>query len=105
MSEKHTPGQWRVGEADDGYVVASETNWAKVENGFIVATQIRWADIAQRIPSKANARLIAAAPDLLGALSAMMTFFAMDEQKDEVSELVFDRARAAVRKAKGETTP
>lgn len=48
---------------------------------------------------KANARLIAAAPDLLDALNAMMTHMGMDE--DEWNKPTFDQARAAIAKATG----
>ena len=46
---------------------------------------------------KANARLIAAAPDLLKALKAMLTHMGMDE--DDWNKPTFDQARAAIAKA------
>jgi hypothetical protein len=47
----------------------------------------------------ANAALIAAAPELLAALNAMLTHMGMDE--DEWNKPTFDQARAAIAKATG----
>lgn len=52
--------------------------------------------------SEADARLIAAAPDLLEALNAMLTHMGMDE--DEWNKVTFDQARAAIAKATGAQT-
>jgi ABC-type hemin transport system substrate-binding protein len=46
---------------------------------------------------RADAALIAAAPDLLAALNAMLTHMGMDE--DEWNKPTFDQARAAIAKA------
>lgn len=46
-----------------------------------------------------DAHLIAAAPDLLSALNAMLTNMGMDE--DEWNKPTFDQARAAIAKATG----
>lgn len=48
---------------------------------------------------KANARLIAAAPELLSALNAMLTHTGIDE--DDWNKLTFDQARRAIAKAEG----
>lgn len=52
---KHTPGPWRVGDA--GHAVFGPKDSGMYSNAP--------ATIVQRIPNKANARLIAAAPELL----------------------------------------
>lgn len=55
---KHTPGVWEVtGRAGKGVMVATEGAWIAVVYGPNVTTE-----------SEANARLIAAAPELLEAL-------------------------------------
>lgn len=59
---KHTPGPWVVDA--DGQVWRYELR--------IADTAPRGADIAPRSERPANARLIAAAPDLLAALQALM---------------------------------
>jgi len=53
---QHTPGPWQVGIEDEGYFIA---------NGELLP------DIAKCIKSKADAALIAAAPELLEALKAL----------------------------------
>lgn len=60
---KHTPGPWRIGEGiDDGYEI-----YAK--NGNPIGS-VHWTIKAgtEKAPAEANARLIAAAPELLEAL-------------------------------------
>ena len=68
MSEgKHTPGRWYVGSkagygAHDGVAV-------REERGLVLAVAI--GDVPE-LKADANARLIAAAPDLLAALQALV---------------------------------
>lgn len=57
MVAQHTPGPWQHGTENEGYFIA---------NG-----ELR-PDIAKAIQSEADANLIAAAPDLLEALEAMV---------------------------------
>ena len=51
--------------------------------------------------AKDHARLIAAAPDLLEALSDLLAF-AKPHFSDETQKIVTDRAQAAIKKARGE---
>jgi hypothetical protein len=97
MRAKHTPGPWlQVGA------------WVEVERDDIpdICT-CNPRDIGQDHLKwnwktvHANARLIAAAPDLLEALNAMLTHMGMDE--DEWNKPTFDQARAAIAKATGAT--
>jgi hypothetical protein len=76
---KHTPGPWEVEEMANGF---------RIQNPYLVVTDIRWASGADR----SNARLIAAAPDLLAAAKAMF----------EKGAHGFDMLRAAIAKAEGE---
>jgi len=91
MSEKqtHTPGPWRVTEDANGFAVS----WL---NSPGLAGRIAKVNSGQ-IEQEANAHLIAAAPELLKALVAIVAV--ADRKTAE-----FDLARAAIAKARG-TTP
>jgi len=79
----HTPGPWKQEHAIYRY-------YEITREGYWVA----------RTRGAENARLIAAAPELLKALQAMLTHMGMDE--DEWNKPTFDQARAAIAKATGE---
>jgi hypothetical protein len=94
---KHTPGPWEVGGAfsNKTYVVAGEGCIARCDDG------------EEGYDHLANARLIAAAPDLLEALKALLVMchspepVKLDEaltwrENDERAEAM---ARAAIAKA------
>lgn len=95
----HTPGPWAVSIDDTG---GNFSGWPSVQAaperdvsvvhraGF---KQEFWGDLSQR-ECLANARLIAAAPDLLAALKAVVSV--ADRKTTE-----FDQARAAIAKAEG----
>ena len=86
---KHTPGPWRANFAIGGaaYVFGGDRNFALVFN--------EWQDKANQ---EANARLIAAAPELLEALERLR-----DAEKAPRSEWIAALANAdsAIAKAKG----
>jgi len=89
MKNQHTPGPW----------AASPYMNITSRNGTVAKTeQMPGNDEAER---KANAHLIAAAPDLLSALREMMSVFQDHEQYDEESAEVVSIARAAIAKAEG----
>lgn len=75
-----------IGPADDGGAPSIA----------VVLSSVSTTD-AERM---ARARLIAAAPELLAALTAMLTHMGMDE--DEWNKPTFDQARTAIAKATGE---
>jgi hypothetical protein len=81
--KQHTPGPWEFLPPDDGNcgAITAKTGWI--------------CDFAEE-PSDANARLIAAAPDLLEALQHLMV--AHGEQLD----YAFQQAQEAIAKATGE---
>ena len=86
---KHTPGPWYVTQGEKWpFDLAVEPNI------LVVATQ------------EANAHLIAAAPELLGALKSLLALddntspFGGEIQQDRI-ERTIDRARAAIAKAEG----
>ncbi len=76
MNAKHTPGPWRI----EGQSICGNDI-----NGFICT----WSGYA------ADARLIAAAPELIEALERILNY-------DNISLPVENIARAAIRKARGE---
>ena len=87
---KHTPGPWSIWpDTNSRLQVGPSTNYSVAE-----------MCITPLDGQEANARLIAAAPDLLSALNAMLTHMGMDE--DEWNKPTFDQARAAIAKANGE---
>ena len=91
---KHTPGPWRVVDSWNDYMVEGQ-------NG----EEIIWQDGPHNTPTinKANARLIAAAPDLLEALESMLQSFLITQSLDDYPiDAPCNKARAAIAKAKGE---
>ena len=85
---KHTPGPW---EHNDYQII--ETKTEKV---------IANCTYGGRNPNNANdARLIAAAPELLESLQQLIDWF--DSDSNEPIEAPLDAARAAIAKATGET--
>ena len=107
METKYTPGKWHVFKIyngkdsweNDSYDVGiySDTGGAKI------ATVETWIGKAESIECDANADLIAAAPELLEALKAMVAIW---EGPRELAALRFAKsvidARAAIAKATGE---
>ena len=91
---KHTPGPWFAQYDDNGfYEIGSE------------AVSLRLAfTYGEGDTDEANARLIAAAPDLLEALWGMATSFHAVEHMEEHMQQSAARARAAIAKATGEKT-
>lgn len=85
--KKHAPGPW----LEFGGRIESP-------NGETVCVMPVWKPELLNAP---NARLIAAAPDLLGALEGLMSLYGRTNDEDATDELL--AARAAVAKAKGET--
>jgi hypothetical protein len=90
---KPTPGPWQID--DEGAIFS---------HGALVATvnvrQYPNSNVWDWDTAGADGALIAAAPDLLAALNAMLTHMGMDE--DEWNKPTFDQARRAIAKATGE---
>jgi hypothetical protein len=106
--EKHTPGPWRIVIDDDGnslsgrpmIAAAPELDCAIVHwDGF---EQEFWESARGKKEMHANARLIAAAPDLLEALERCLNFIENTESEMGDTLECGDKARAAIAKAKGE---
>ena len=96
MSAKHTPGPWSFGYGmtqEHGYVLGVGVNTKP--DWTVVCAVSRPGDV--NAIDEANARLIAAAPDLLEALKAIAD--AADEKR--VTAEHYEVARAAIAKAIG----
>ena len=92
---KWTPGPWRINKEDDwgGVEITSESRVGMIEIAMLAVTFRGNIGKEQR----ANARLIAAAPELYEALDAMLTRFGHHSNVD------IKRAADALAKARGET--
>jgi len=90
MKTKHTPGPWSVAETRHGYdTVIRETNSEPIVLAFISGYT--------KAEGTANSNLIAAAPDLLAALEALL-----DARKQGHYHGEWEEASAAIAKARGE---
>ena len=101
MTTKFTPGPWYVGtgtyEGRNIYSVASVTD----DDGFTYQPIVASAEDDGIKCWDANARLIAAAPDLLEALGALLERYVLAIGNEGIECL---KARAAIAKATGEQT-
>jgi hypothetical protein len=102
MSEvKHTPGPWSYSGDDDGDFVV----WGPGRDEFLANVDqesfgpVPPMKVAFDI-NQANARLIAAAPDLLEALVVALPWLSEDEVPSLAAKQL---VKAAIRKARGET--
>lgn len=87
---KHTPGPWKVIPVKTGYYIDSRCG--------PVADTMDFDDEYGSIESEANARLIAAAPDLLEAARALLDL----AERHGWLHVAVNAARAAIAKAEGE---
>lgn len=90
METKHTPGPW---VCHSGMVWKPDGS----EDGIPIAHMDRSTPATRPTERDANARLIAAAPEMYEALRAIVA------ETDNLAEIVLpiDRARAAIRKVEG----
>ena len=102
MSTTHTPGPWKILGQNDPTQVRSVEGKFIADCGFGPAASPRMSE------AKANARLVAAAPELLGALHVSLTILGnLIEQVrgtvpiDQATEAVIAKAKATLAKAKG----
>ena len=94
----HTPGPWVVRERGLGYGVETQM-------GTTVATCWRFnRGIADATPSmeEANARLIAAAPDLLEALERLVELGFSDRLYSDEEDVAWENVEKVIQKARGE---
>lgn len=83
MNMKHTPGPWRISENDPQTVLGGDSITARIIS-------------INKAHAEADARLIAAAPDLLGALQFIIT-----DPMGSVTPGGLRRAQKAIDKALG----
>ena len=92
---KHTPAPWRVGEHEKKaclYVDAGDSSMG--------AVACLWDAGKSRTETEANARLIAAAPDLLDSLKAMVALVSLlTGPTDTIAAPALVAAHAAIDKA------
>jgi hypothetical protein len=99
MSAQHTPGPWSLGSSlTDGYHFKRIEATVNGKRRYIATVDIENDD--------ANARLIAAAPDLLEALTNIFSgietgLVRIDTDADEAWSNALGKARAAIAKATG----
>lgn len=107
MNTKHTPGPWKL---DPSFDPITNIFQQIAGGGFFVAT-VTHGNAKGREEREANARLIAAAPDLLAALELCITsegaacFSDMNSHPEYMQRRLYaisDLARAAIAKATGE---
>jgi hypothetical protein len=114
----HTPGPWQVGELNGKYYGTD----VLTESGELIVYRLGSSDTApseratpngydghyERAETLANARLIAAAPDLLAALKALVAGVERDDNPLDEGHFQdspeMEDARAAIAKAEGHST-
>jgi len=92
--KSHTPGEWIVSHSNDYF-----TGGATVVRGNAPHTGIVLAVCTKVEAEHANARLIAAAPELLEAARSLLVLL---DNNDYYNDRVIDAARAAIAKAGNE---
>lgn len=88
----HTPGPWAQTYSKNPQIVGT------VSGKDIASTSARNVPLAQ---SEANARLIAAAPEMLEALQTLVESLTWEEKRSGTTYSGLEDARAAIAKATG----
>ena len=98
MMTKHTPGPWVVKSARSGFYVESQFD--------VIVDSLDECGRYGAIDNEANARLIAAAPELLKALKALIenvgSCICYDQSEGECLAKAWKMAAVAIAKAEGE---
>jgi len=98
MESKHTPGPWRYSElGSEGAMIYPDYGDIR-ERGRAICR----VDMRDTLTDFANARLIAAAPELLEAVEAASDYFHDFTESDQEETDLAKLMRAAIAKAKGE---
>lgn len=94
---KHTPGPWTAKPISDEFINQFDDHDVNIvtSDGLACAVSICQGDITEDM-AKANANLIAAAPDLLAALINLANSF-----RNADAAIAEAKARAAINKATG----
>ena len=105
MNTKHTPGPWKVFE-DDFYTVGVESEGSVIADHLFESNDLTIEDIKQEL--YANAKLIAAAPDLLETLEHICRLYqdadTIINKKNfrDLAVTINAMAKSAIRKAGAE---
>ena len=92
MSAKHTPGPWNTGGSGWIGIRKEDRCIARLDDaGFATLSA----------EDRANARLIAAAPDLLAALKNLVGAYGGEPMSAEGSLDAYENAKAVIAKAEG----
>lgn len=103
MDAKHTPGPWRVSEQSPT-IIKQDMRMIGNESGVLIGSASGYTGsgfFPTDEEAVANARLIAAAPELLEALEEVMSMLGSELVKDTLGYEWHDKARAAIAKATG----
>ena len=101
MRALHTPGPWRVSR--DGNIRPASRDAKGHTNGYApLAKIVGDKRVTTHENNAANARLMAAAPDLLEALKEILTCPAGDYDASDDYENAVKKANSAIAKATGE---
>jgi hypothetical protein len=101
--DKHTDAPWEVVEPANGYVqIIGGIDGDADEYGRPVMSSVHICDVIDNQDEEANARLIAAAPDLLAALKGIVKF-GPDAKLISTSDDTLAAAITAI--AKAESSP
>ncbi len=90
---KHTPGPWRIEGAGHMHAAGST---ALMHENYCIA-------VFRGVDSDANARLIAAAPDMLDALRLALDYCESGAVEDSIPGTLSETIRAAIAAATGVT--
>ena len=105
MGIKHTPAPWRV-SSESPRIIKKDYRAIGSDAGFLIASTMGHDNsgfYASEQEADANARLIAAAPELLEALEMCTKAMAsVLPDFNPCDQAAYDKARAAIAKAKGE---
>jgi len=98
----HTQGEWKVDESEPWNVIAGDLIFRQF-TGPLNFSDGRMFQLPNEF--EANARLIAAAPEMLEALEATAKFYDPESSTHEMAAAMYDArcvALQAIKKAKGE---
>lgn len=95
---KHTPGPWKLCARGDYSDFDGDSAVITGDGDTRRLAVVHHDDTAEH---QANAQLIAAAPELLASLKAVMSFWINVESGDEMPAEIFDAATTAIAKAEG----
>lgn len=97
MNTKHTPGPWSYRETGSSDTYAIECNLSHMKH---LSTEERVARVETL--NEANARLIAAGPDMLEALEFVERILNSRSGQDMGLSQAFEIVQAAIRKTRGD---